>query len=57
MWCDVSVREMWCDGECCTIRHGATEMQNARCEMTVWNVVSWYVECCTMQDVESYDVM
>ena len=23
----------------------------------VWNVVSWYVECCIMQDVESYDVM
>ena len=23
----------------------------------VWNVVSWYVECCIMQDAESYDVM
>ena len=23
----------------------------------VWNVVSWFVECCTMQDVESYDMV
>ena len=23
----------------------------------LWNVVSWYMECCIMQDVESYDVM
>ena len=23
----------------------------------VWNVVSWYVECCIMRNVESYDVM
>ena len=22
----------------------------------VWNAISWYVECCIMQDVESYYV-
>ena len=52
--------EMWCDVKCCNFRHGATEMQNVRCG--IWcgvelNVVSWYVKCCIMQDVESCNMM
>ena len=31
-------------------------MCNVECGV-VWIVVSWGVECCIMQDVESYDVM
>ena len=34
-------------------------MKCKTCDMeygVVWNIVSWYVECCIMQDVESYDV-
>ena len=41
-----------------------SEMVPLKCKMCdveycmVWNMVSWYVECCIMQDVaESYDVM
>ena len=43
------------DVECCNFRHGVmwnvTEMQNVRCG--IWRGV----ECCTMQDAESCDVM
>ena len=40
-----------------------SDMVQLKCKMldveygVVWNVVSWYVECCTIQDVESYNVM
>ena len=47
--------EMWCNVKC-RFRDGAIEMQNVEYGV-VWNVVSWYVECCIMQDVESYDVI
>ena len=56
MWCDVSVCEMWCDVQCCNFRHGVIEMRDVEYGV-VWNVVSWYVACCLMQNVESYDVM
>ena len=48
--------------ECCNFRHGVMwnviEMQMCDVKYGVeWNVVCWYVQCCIMQDVESYDVM
>ena len=52
--------EMWCDVECCNFRHGVMWNANTQCDIeygVVWTVVSWYVECYIMQDVESYDVM
>ena len=59
MW--IMVRcEMWCDVECCNFRHGVMWNANTQCDIeygVVWTVVSWYVECYIMQDVESYDVM
>ena len=48
--------EMWCNVKCCRFRDGAIEMQNVEYGV-VWNVVSWYVECCIMKDVESYDAI
>jgi len=51
-WC----AEMWSDW----MWIGVIETQNVwRDEKygVVWNVVSWYVNCCIMQDVECYDVM
>ena len=61
LWCDVkcgvvgiSVCEMWCNVGVCKVR-----LKCKMCDVeygVVWNVVSWYVECCIMQNVESYDV-
>ena len=40
-----------------------SDMLRLKCKMcdvehgVLWNAVSWYVECCTMQDLESHDVM
>ena len=65
-WFDVNhgVCEMWCDVESQlqfqTWRDVVCDW-NAKCVMwnkyVVWNMASWYVECCIMQDVESYNVM
>ena len=51
---------MKCDVECCSFRHGVMWNVIEMCDVEygiVQNVVSWYVECCIMQDVESYNVM
>ena len=40
-----------------------SDMVRLKCKMceveygVVWHVVSWYVECCIIEDVEIYDVM
>ena len=51
---------MKCDVECCSFRPGVMWNVIEMCDVEygiVQNVVSWYVECCIMQDVESYNVM
>ena len=51
MWCDMECQlqfQIWCDVEC---------DWNAKCVMwndVVWNMMSWYVECCIMLGVESH---
>ena len=45
-WCGIVWCRMWLKCKMCDVEYGV-----------LWNVVSWYVECCILQDVESYDVM
>ena len=58
--CGGAICELRCDMECYSFRHGVMqnviETQNVRCDER-YGVVSWYVNCCIMQDVECYDVI
>ena len=45
MWCRMLQFQTWCDVEC---NRNTTYVEYG----VGWNVVSWYVECCIMQDAK-----